>query len=515
MTTPLIPFDLGSLPEEMRGWIEGLAAKANRTERAEMEARLLREKLRLILIGKYGKKSESLSDDQFTLMELEPSVREEEVAREADVAQEGKKIKPRKHPGRNPLPVHLPRQEEIIAVEAFGRVCACCGKQKCVIGYEEKEMLDVKPAEYFVRVIKREKLACRQCPDGGVQTAQAEGPKIIEKGKISDALVIDVVIKKYASHLPLYRQQVDLERDHGIDISRSTLNQAVLSAGSLLRPVVESMKADLLAGGYIQADETPVGLQSREVKGRNHQAFEFQYSRPGAGGPVVFDFCLSRAREGPAKFLKDYGGILQCDGYEGYNKVGTGTLVRAGCLAHVRRKFNDALKLDPSNGEALGVLGLIARLYGVEKEAREAGATPQQREELRKEKSAPVFGELRKAIETTALRAFPSSKLGEACRYALNQWERLKVYLDHGVVEIDQNWCENAMRPLAIGRRNWLHIGSQEAGIKIAAILSIFETCKRLKINLRDYLNAVLPKLPQWPINRVAELSPLNWKAAG
>lgn len=513
MTTP-IPFDLGSLPEEMRGWIEGLAAKADRTDRAEMEARLLREKLRLVLINKYGRKSESLSDEQLSLLELEPSVREEEVAREADVAPEGKQIKQRKHAGRNPLPAHLPRQEEIITVEASGRVCTCCGNQKCVIGYEEKEVLDVKPAEYFVRVIKREKLACRQCPDGGVQTAQAGGPKIIEKGKISDALVVDIVIKKYASHLPLYRQQVEMERDYGIDVSRSTLNQAVMSAGSLLRPVVDSMKADLFSGGYIQADETPVGLQSKEVKGRNHQAFEFQYSRPGARGPVIFDFCLSRAREGPAKFLEGYGGILQCDGYEGYNKIGAETLVRAGCFAHVRRKFNDALKLDPASQDALGVLGLIARLYGVEKEAREAGATPQQREELRKEKSVPVFNELRTVIEAAALRAFPSSKPAEACRYALNQWERLNVYLSHGVVEIDQNWCENAMRPLAVGRRNWLHIGSQGAGIKIAAILSIFETCKRLKINVRDYLNEVLPRLPQWPINRVAELSPLNWKAA-
>jgi transposase len=216
-----------------------------------------------------------------------------------------------------------------------------------------------------VRVIKREKLACHKCPEGGVVTAAAAGPKIVEKGKLSDAVVVDVLIKKYLSHLPLYRQAADLHRDHGIDLSRSTLNAAVMAAGELLLPVAAVLKRDLLEGGYIQADETPIGVQSQQTKGRNHQAYEFQYSRPG--GPVVFDFCMSRAREGPAEFLRDYGGILQCDGYQGYEKIGAPGIVRAGCLAHVRRKFADALKLDPQDREAAAVLLLMGKLYAVER----------------------------------------------------------------------------------------------------------------------------------------------------
>jgi len=251
-------------------------------------------------------------------------------------------------------------------------------------------------------------------------------------------------------------------------------------------------------------------VQSPKTKGRNHQAYEFQYSRPG--GPVVFDFQMSRGRDGPAKFLRDYTGVLQCDGYTGYEKVGAPVMVRAGCMAYARRKFNEALKIDPQDKDAAGVIAMMAKLYAVEKEAREASASPEEREELRQKRSRPITEELKARIEKLSRKSLPSSKLGEACTYALNQWPRLMVYLEHGRVEIDQNLCENSMRPVALGRKNWLHIGSEGAGSKIAAILSIFATCKRLGINLRDYLNDVLPKLPAWPVNKVAELSPLVWK---
>ncbi len=495
--------------------IEALAEQAQtRIAGLEKENRLLRETIRLMRLAKYGPKSEKLSGDQLTLLDLEPGVAAPELESEADLPDELKRVglKERKHAGRNPLPAHLPRREEIIRIEGEERLCECCGSPRCVIGYEEKEVLDVEPAKYFVRVIKREKLACHQCPEGGVATAPTAGSFIVEKGKLSDAFIIDVVIKKYASHLPLYRQAVDLERDFGIELARPTINAAVMAAGELLVPVSAAMKADLLGGSYIQADETPIGVQSKETIGRNHQAYEFQYSRPG--GPVVFDFKMSRAREGPAEFLRGYGGILQCDGYTGYDKIGAPGMVRAGCLAHARRKFNDALKLDPADRAAAQVLGLIARLYAVEKEAREGGATAADRLELRTERSAPIFETLKTHIQQIAASALPASQLGQACRYALNQWERLAVFLSDGRIEIDQNLCENAMRPVALGRKNWLHIGSEDAAPKIAAILSIFETCKRLRINLREYLNDVLPKLPAWPINRVAELSPTSWKSS-
>ena len=353
--TPVPSINLESLPMEAISLIETLAGRAQEADRLEQENRLLREMIRIMRLEKYGPKSEKLSDEQLGLLELEPGVHAQEVASEAAVFPEQKRVKKREHAGRNALPSHLPRREEILAVEGEERLCVCCGEERCLIGYEEKEVLDLEPARYFVRVIKREKLACRKCPEGGVATAEGAGPHIVEKGKLSDALVVDVVIKKYGSHLPLYRQQADLERDYNIELSRSTLNAAVMAAGELLLPVVSVMKGDLLEGGYIQADETPIGVQSKETKGRNHQGYEFQYSRPG--GPVVFDFRMSRAREGPAEFLGAYDGILQCDGYQGYEKIGAPGMVRAGCLAHARRKFNDALKVNPQDREAAAVLG--------------------------------------------------------------------------------------------------------------------------------------------------------------
>jgi len=479
-----------------------------RADRLEREVDLLRALLRLERLAKYGRRGEKLSDDQLALLELEPGVTEVEVEKEAEILAQERPVKVREHAGRNPLPAHLERREEVIASD--DRVCPCCGEARHVIGYEEREILDLEPVKYFVRVLKREKLACRKCPDAGVVTAPTGGPKVVEKGKLSDAVVVDVLIKKYASHLPLFRQQADMERDFGIDLSRSTLNAAIMAAGDLLIPLVKTLKADLLAGDYIQADETPVGVQSPKTKGRNHQAYEFQYSRPG--GPVIFDFQMGRGRDGPATFLRDYAGILQCDGYTGYEKVGAPEMVRAGCMAHARRKFNDALKVNPQEKDAAEVMAIMVKLYAVEKEAREAGASPEQRKELRQRRSLPITKELKARIEKLSRKSLPSSKLGEACTYALNQWPRLMVYLEYGHIEIDQNLCENGMRPLALGRRNWMHIGSEAAGPKIAAILSIFATCKRLGINLRDYLNDVLPKLPDWPVNKVGELSPLVWR---
>lgn len=477
----------------------------------EEENRILKELLRLERIRKYGKKSEVLNDRQLELLGEEPSVETAEIEKEAELPREQKPVsKKREHQGRNPLPAHLPRKEEIITNEQ--RKCPCCGEEQQVIGYEEKEELGLEPVKYFVRVIKREKLACLKCPEQGVRTAPIRGEQIIEKSKLSNEVIVDILIKKYAEYIPLYRQEAILERDHGIEISRSTLNQAVIASGSLLEPVAAALKADLIKGNYIQADETPIGVQSAETIGRNHIAFAFQYSRPG--GPVIFDFRMTRGREGPKKFLQNFSGILQSDGFAGYEKIGSTQIIRAGCMAHVRRKFMDVLKLNPAESDALIVIELISRLYAVESQARENKLSAEARRQLRQTQSLPVMEELREKLLEIRTHVLPSNNLAKACNYALGQWKKLTTFLEHGIVEIDQNLCENGMRPVALGRKNWLHIGSEQAGPKIAAILSVFETCKRLKINIRDYLIDVLPKLGNWLRSRVAELTPLHWAAA-
>ena len=510
-----VPAHTPASGQSMEKMLEEMKAE---NRRLKMEVTLLQEALRLERIKKYGAKGDQLSDDQLSLLELEPGVRQAEVDQEAALPEAEKtpsrRKAPRKnHPGRNPLPAHLPRVECTCEVKGDARLCECCGKEKAVIGYEITEILDVKPAEYFVRVIRREKLACKDHPESGVATAPAEscGPKIVEKGKLSDAVLCDVVIKKFADAMPVYRQQASLLRDHGIDIARQTLCDGVMAVGDLLIPVSRAMASDLLAGGYIQADETPVGVQSAETQGRNHQAYQWQYSRPH--GPVVFDFQMGRSREGPAKFLKNFDGLLQTDGYSAYEKTGDRSMRHAGCWAHARRGFVDALKLNADDALARSVLAHINELYDIEREARECGLNDAARLALRQSRSQRVMDMLRVKILDVRSKSMPGSKVAKACDYTLGQWKKLQVYLSDGRCEIDNNWAENAMRPIALGRKNWLHIGSEQAGPRIAAIFSIMETCKRNAINLRDYLGAVLPRLGSWDNRRVGELTPIAWAA--
>jgi hypothetical protein len=324
-------------------------------------------------------------------------------------------------------------------------------------------------------------------------------------------LVVDVIIKKYCDHLPLYRQCAILEREIGLELSRATLCGWVQQGGQWLEAISGAMRKDLLSGSYIQADETTVGVQTAESRGKNHQGYVWQYSRPG--GPVIFDFQMGRGRDGPKKFLGEFAGVLQSDGYGAYDCLGGEGLVHAGCMAHARRGFIDALKLTPGDAALEEIIAEIARLYGVEKKARTAGLSPGERACLRRLRSLSVLEGLKKKILDLRKDALPKSAVGKACDYALGQWTRLIVFAAHGEVEIDNNWCENAMRPVVLGRKNWLHIGSKEAGPHIAAISSVVESCRRLGINVRDYLLDVLPQIPNWPASRVAELTPAAWAA--
>jgi len=276
---------------------------------AELKIRVLEERLRLQLMAKYGPGSEKLSDAQLELLELEPGVSGVEVQRESErePLPAAANQKHRKHPGRQELPAELPRVERVIARTPQQCTCRACGQETAVIGYERSEQLDVKPAQYFVLVTKREKRACRSCGEGGVVAAPLPA-RVIEKGLVSDRVVIDTVVAKYSDHLPLYRQSAILERETGIEIGRATLDGWVMRVGELLTPIRDVIGRELVAGSYIQADETPVDVRMHDGRGQNHQAYLWQYGR--LGGSVVFDFRLGRGREGPKKFLGQFEGIL-------------------------------------------------------------------------------------------------------------------------------------------------------------------------------------------------------------
>jgi transposase len=506
--------DLDSMPTAVQQVVKDLQAQL---ARQEFINKLQKEEIRLLNIRLYGPKGEKLFPNQALLLLDEASVSLGEVAKEADLPESKKtdslpkaKRARSSNPGRAALPEHLERREEIITVPQDQRNCQICGAPRPVIGYDVREELDCKPAEFFVRVIKREKLGAHCQEEQGVLSAPAP-EQIVPKGKLSNAFIIEVLARKYQQHLPVYRQCASLLEDHGIELSRQTLTESILAAGELLGPVIRAQAAQLVAGSYIQADETRVACQVEEKTGHNHRAWLYQYSVPG--GAVVFEFSMGRGRAGPLNFLKDFKGKLQSDAYIIYDKLGE-SITYAGCWAHVRRKFIDTIKAAPNCVLAAEVAQEIGKLYQVEREARQAGMDFARRQALRQAQSAPVVAALKTRLREIRSQFAPSENLAKACDYTLGQWNRLEEYLKDGQLEIDNNWCEGGMRPVALGRKNWLHIGSEKAGPKVAAIISIVETCRRLDINLREYLKDILPKLGPWPVNRASELTPAAWKAA-
>jgi len=377
-----------------------------------------------------------------------------------------------------------------------------------VIGYEESSQLDVEPAKYFVVISKREKRACKSCEEQGVASAPLP-PRIIEKCLASDQIVIDTVVSKYCDHTPLYRQSAILERDTGLELSRATLDGWVLKVGELLIPMASAMRQELLRDTYIQADETPVDVQMHEGSGKNHQAYLWQYSRPG--GTVVFDFRLGRGRDGPKQFLGQFEGLLQTDGYAAYDQIGGPKIVHACCWSHAERYFSEAVQLNPQDPVATAIVTRIDELFAIDAEARRQKLSLEARDALRQEQSRPLLDEIRKQVEAARSAALPGGALAKACNYTLTLWDKLTRFLEYPELELSTNLAENSMRPVALGRKNWIHIGSAQAGPKIAAILSVVESCRRLKLPVRDYLAAVLPGLADLSIQRIPELTPSSW----
>ena len=488
-----------------------IADLKSRLQYAELRIRVLEERLRLMRIEKYGAGGEKLSQVQMQLFDLAPVVSEIDEQSQSDHLPLHRSTKRSgKHPGRQELPANLRRVERILPCTLDQRVCNRCGKETVVIGYEESSQLDVEPAKYFVLVTKREKRACRSCEELGVFSAPLP-PRIIEKCLASDRIVIETVVGKYCNHTPLYRQSMILERDLGLEISRATLDGWVLKVGELLIPIGAAMRRELISGSYIQADETPVDVQTRQGRGKNHQAYLWQYGRPG--GSVVFDFRLGRGRDGPKRFLGQFEGILQTDGYAAYDQIGGPRMVHAACWAHARRQFFEAVQLNPRDPVATPIVARMDELFAVDAEARRKMLTTAARHIRRQETAKPLLDVVRRRIEAAQSVALPSSALSKACQYALTLWRKLTLFLEYPELELSNNLAENSMRPVALGRKNWLHIGSPQAGPKVAAILSVVESCRRMRICVRDYLAAVLPGLADRPIRCLPDLTPAAWVA--
>jgi transposase len=295
-------------------------------------------------------------------------------------------------------------------------------------------------------------------------------------------------------------------------ISRATLDGWVMRVGELLQPAVAAMQQDLLRASYLQADETTVPVQMHDSRGADNQAYLWQYGKPG--GETVFEFQLGRGREGPRKFLGEWEGILQTDGYQAYDNVGGPKMVHVGCWAHARRKFVEAVKVNPQDAEAVNMVTRMDALFLVDRQARHEQLSAEERLALRREHADSWVTEIHEECLKLRAAVLPKSTLGQAVTYTLNMWPKLRRCFDYAEVELSNNLAENSMRPVALGRKNWLHVGSAQSGPKVAAILSVVESCRRLDVPVKEYLLAVLPGMARRKLSEVALLTPARWAAS-
>lgn len=453
---------------------------------------------------RFGSSSESL-EMQKPLFEalLTDTALEDAAAREDK--QPPKERSTKRHPVRQALPASLPRVDHH---HELTETNCTCGAPLVRIGQDISEQLDCVPAQFFVHRHIRGKYACRCC-----QTIQAAAlpAQIIDKGLPAPGLIAQVTVAKHDDHLPLYRQEEVYARS-GVHIPRSSMAQWVGICGVRLAPLAEALRDFVLSHRVIHVDETPIRLLA-PGKGKTHRAYVWVYRTTDfvAQRAVWFDFCTSRAGEHPRRVLQDYRGTLVTDDYSGYDRIhARADIVEAGCMAHARRKLFEAHKL---NGSAIAgeAITLIAKLYRVEADIK--GLDAEGRYRARQQYAKPIADELHKWLTSQRERLAKADATAKAIDYSLGRWAALTRYLDDGEVPIDQNAVENAIRPLAVGRKNWLFVGSQAAGERAANIMSLIESAKLNGHDPWAYMKDVLERLPTLKNSDLASLLPHNWRA--
>jgi transposase len=402
---------------------------------------------------------------------------------------------------RQPLPTHLLRQEVLIEPKED-----TTGAKK--IGEEITEVLEYTPGKLYVKKYIRPKYALPE--EQGIVIGELPS-LVIPKGNAGASVISHITISKFVDHLPFYRQ-VQMFKRLDVKIAESTINDWFKSGCTLMLPLYQKMVGRVVKGPYLMADETPIPVLDRDKPGTTHQGYHWVYYSP-LEKLVCFDYQKGRGREGPIKFLKDFRGTLQTDGYTAYDIFEKQEgITMLSCMAHARRYFEQALKNDLPRAEY--VLAQIQKLYQVERMTREEGLTFEERKEVRMERSAPILEELEAWMKNNITEVLPKSAIGVAIGYTLSRWERLKRYINDGRYEIDNNPIENSIRPVALGRKNYLFAGSHEAAQRAAMIYSFLGTCKINDVNPADWLTDVLNRLPDHKANRLEELLPNNWKTA-
>ena len=453
---------------------------------------------------KFAAQSERFNAEQRSLLE------DEIEADLAAVAIEIEQLQPltaapqaKQQPKRQSLPAHLPRRE--IRHEPDSTTCQCgCAMKR--IGEDVAEKLDYVPGVFTVERHVRGKWACAQCE---TITQVPVAAHVIDKGIPTAGLLAQVLVAKYADHLPLYRQEAIFARA-GLAIPRSTLAQWVGTCGVRLQPLVDALKAEILGHRVLHADETPVQMLKPD-KGATHRAYLWAYA-PGAFEDmkaVVYDFCESRAGEHARHFLGDWKGALVCDDFAGYKVTIANGVTEVGCLAHARRKFFD---LHAANKSQIAGFALeqFAKVYDIEREVKELGAD--QRQAIRQQHSKPILDALHEWMTLHRQKLPDSTATAKALDYSLRRWTALTRFIDDGQLPVDNNWIENQIRPIAIGRNNWLFAGSLRAGQRAAAVMSLVQSARMNGLDPYVYLRDVLTRLPTHKASQIEELLPHRWQ---
>ena len=498
-TDASLPADVATLQRELLQARDALAhtedvlaETAVACEQQQRELQQLREELELFKRYLFGRRSERhVPDARQGLLPLGDDG-EEAAAPASPPEEEITYRRRRKGHGWSKLPAHLPREEVLVDLPEDQRTCPDCGQPLQRIGEDRSERVDLVPARISIKVLVRPKYACSR--GHGLQQAPAP-PSPVPGGRFDFGLVAHVVTSKTADHLPLYRQQDILARS-GLKLSRSTLCEITAGAGELLRPLVEYMTRRLLATDLLGADDTPVRLLDGTHPAGVRQARFWLFRGFDAAPYNVFHFHESRARDGPRTFLHGFRGTVKVDAYgvkDGVYLDGDGRMTASCCLAHARRKFEEAKSSHPRL--ACEALAFFQQLYDIEDRGREF--SPDERRALRQCEAVPILDRLRVWLDAQAPAALPKLKFGEAVRYARNQWSSLVNYVDDGRLPIDNNDTERDLRALTIGRKNWMFIGSPEAGPRAAVLYTVVASAARHHLDIWAYLSDVLQRLAE------------------
>ncbi len=448
----------------------------------------------------FGPKSErfisAVDPQQTSLFELPEIERPQDT--EEEITYKRKKPEAKKQPLRTELPAHLPRKEEVIEPDDIPE-----GAKK--IGEAVTELLDYTPATLYVRRIVRPKYLIGTT-DEKTDIAIAGLPTLpIPKGNAGAGLLAYILTSKFVDHLPYYRQ-VQMFKRQGAVLAESTINGWFNASCKLLWPLYEALKTQVLSANYLMADETPIKVLTKDKPGSTHKGFHWVYYDP-VRKLVLFDYRKSRGREGPDEILEDFSGHLQTDGYVTYNSLKTnGDITLMACMAHARRYFDKAKDNDPVRaGQALGK---FQGLYAIERFAREQKLQPGEIKDLRQEKALPKLSEMETWLKKEIYNVLPKSAIGTAIAYTLKLWPRLVRYVEDGLFQIDNNLIENSIRPVALGRKNYLFAGSHESAQRAAMIYSLLATCKLNNVEPFNWLRNTLETIPDHKANQLTTLLP-------